>query len=149
MPEQPAFNQENQDPDWKKVVIVWNGNHHAKRNENEFFSKIYSLVLQYIIQFGSHTSHSAQICWNVMQVMQILWKYQNHLKIRKKMDQKYKKHNRASPIAFTCIMQVIYIIQFTMDNLQASSTNFTPTCQTYLDVTSNLGPPKVEISASL
>ena len=38
MHEQPAFNQENQDPDWKKVVIVWNGNH-AKRNENEFFSK--------------------------------------------------------------------------------------------------------------
>ena len=61
MHEQPAFNQENQAPDWKKVVIVWNGNH-AKRNENEIFSKIYSLVLQYIIQFGSHTSHSAQIC---------------------------------------------------------------------------------------
>ena len=56
--EQPAFNQENQEPDWKKVVIVWNGNH-AKRNENENFC---SLVLQYIIQFGSHTSHSAQIC---------------------------------------------------------------------------------------
>ena len=61
MHEQPAFNQENQAPDWKKVVIVWNGNH-AKRNENEIFSKIYSLALQYIIQFGSHTSHSAQVC---------------------------------------------------------------------------------------
>ena len=67
----------------------------------------------------------------------------------KKMDQKYKKHNRGSPIAFTCIMQVIYIIQFKMGNLQASSTNFTLTCQKYLDVTSNLGPAKVEISASL
>ena len=61
MPEQPAFNQENQDPDWKKVVVVWNGNH-AKRNENDTFYKICSLVLQYIIKFGSHTSHSAQIC---------------------------------------------------------------------------------------
>ena len=61
MHEQPAFQQENQDPDWKKVVIVWNGNH-AKRNENDIFSKISSLVLQYIIQFGSHTSYSAQIC---------------------------------------------------------------------------------------
>ena len=116
MHEQPAFNQENQDPDWKKVVIVWNGNH-AKRNENEFFSGMCSLVLQYIIQFGSHTSHHAQICWNVMQVMQILVKCQNHLKIRKKNGSKIrKKHYRGSPIAFTCIMQVIYIIQFTMDN---------------------------------
>ena len=34
------FNQENQDPDWKKAVIVWNGNH-AKRNEHDiFFCKI-------------------------------------------------------------------------------------------------------------
>ena len=48
MHEQPAFNQENQAPDWKKVVIVWNGSH-AKRNENENFSKICSFVLQYII----------------------------------------------------------------------------------------------------
>ena len=54
---------------------------------------------------------------------------------KRKLDQKYKKHYRGSPIAFTCIMQVIYIIQFTMDNLQAPSTNFTPTCQIYLDVT--------------
>ena len=61
MHEQPAFNQENQPPDWKKVVIVWNGSH-AKRNENEKISKISSFVLQYIIQFGSHTSYSAQIC---------------------------------------------------------------------------------------
>ena len=44
MHEQPAFNQENQDPDWKKALIVWNGNH-AKRNENNIFFKIYSLVL--------------------------------------------------------------------------------------------------------
>ena len=44
MHEQPAFNQENQDPDWKKVVIVWNGNL-AKRNENEIFSKICSLLV--------------------------------------------------------------------------------------------------------
>ena len=44
MPEQPAFDQENQDPDWQKVVIVWNGNH-TKRNENENFSKICFLVL--------------------------------------------------------------------------------------------------------
>ena len=57
----------------------------------------------------------------------------------KKMDQKYKKHNKGSPIAFTCIMQVIYIIQFTMDNLQASSTNFTPTSQKYMDVTCKSG----------
>ena len=27
MHEQPAFDQENQDPDWKKAVIVWNGDH--------------------------------------------------------------------------------------------------------------------------
>ena len=140
--EQPAFNQENQDSDWKKVVIVWNGNH-AKRNENEFFSKTCSLVLQYIIQFGSHTSHHAQICWNVMQVMQILVKCQNHLNIQKENGSKIqKKHYRGSPIAFTCIMQVIYIIQFTMDNLQASSTNFTPTCQKYLDGTFKSGACK-------
>ena len=61
MHEQLAFNQENQDSGWKKVVIVWNANH-SKRNENEKNSRICSLVLQYIIQFGSHTSHSAQIC---------------------------------------------------------------------------------------
>ena len=41
MHEQPAFHQENQAPDWKKVVIVWNGSH-AKRNENEKISKICS-----------------------------------------------------------------------------------------------------------
>ena len=61
MHEQPVVNQKNQDPDWKEAMIVWNSNY-AKRNENDFFSKICSLVLQYIIQFGSHTSHSAQIC---------------------------------------------------------------------------------------
>ena len=133
-----AFNQENQDPDWKKVVIVWNGNH-AKRNENEIFAKICSLVLQYIIQFGSHTSHSAQICWNVMQVMQILVKCQNHLKFWKKKGSKIQKTWQSSLIAFTCITQVIYIIQFTMNNSQASSTNFTPTCQKYLDVTFKSG----------
>ena len=44
MHEQPAFNQKNQDPDWKKAVIVWNGNH-AKRNEHDIFCKIGSLVL--------------------------------------------------------------------------------------------------------
>ena len=44
MPEHPGFNQENQDPDWKKVVIVWNGNY-AKTNEHDIFCKIGSLVL--------------------------------------------------------------------------------------------------------
>ena len=44
MHEQPEFNQENQDPDWIKAVTVWNGDH-AKKNENEIFCKIYSLVL--------------------------------------------------------------------------------------------------------
>ena len=43
MHEHPAFNQENQDPDWKKAVLVWNGNH-AKGNENEIFYKVCSLV---------------------------------------------------------------------------------------------------------
>ena len=43
MCEYPAFNQENQDPDWKKAVIVWNSNH-AKGNESEFFYKVCSLV---------------------------------------------------------------------------------------------------------
>jgi len=43
MREHPAFNQENQDPDWKKAVVVWNGNH-AKGNENEIFYKVCSLV---------------------------------------------------------------------------------------------------------
>ena len=37
MHEQPASNQENQDPDLKKAVIVWNGNH-AKKKENDIFS---------------------------------------------------------------------------------------------------------------
>ena len=44
MHEQPVFNEENQDPDWKKPVIVWSGKY-AKRNENEIFCKICSLVL--------------------------------------------------------------------------------------------------------
>ena len=43
MHEHPAFNQENQDLDWKKAVIVWNNNH-AKGNENQFFYKVCSLV---------------------------------------------------------------------------------------------------------
>ena len=38
MHEQPAFNQENQEPDWKKVVIVWNGNH-AKRMKMKKFPR--------------------------------------------------------------------------------------------------------------
>ena len=43
MQEHSAFNQENQDPDWKNAVIVWNGNH-AKGNENDIFYKVCSLV---------------------------------------------------------------------------------------------------------
>jgi hypothetical protein len=35
MQKHPPFNQENQDTDWKKAVIVWNGNH-VKENENDF-----------------------------------------------------------------------------------------------------------------
>ena len=62
---------------------------------------------------------------------------------------KYKKHYRGSPIAFTCIMQVIYIIQFIMDNLQASSTNFALPAKNIWMSHSNLGPAKIEISASL
>ena len=43
MQEHSAFNQDNQDPDWKNAVIVWNGNH-AKGNENDIFYKVCSLV---------------------------------------------------------------------------------------------------------
>ena len=43
MHEYPAFNQENQDPDWKNAVIVWNGKH-AKGSENEIFYKVCSPV---------------------------------------------------------------------------------------------------------
>ena len=39
----PTFNQENQDPEWKKPVIVWNGSY-EKGNENETFYKVCSLV---------------------------------------------------------------------------------------------------------
>jgi len=35
--------RKNQDPDWKKAVIVWNGNH-AKGNENNLFYKTCSVV---------------------------------------------------------------------------------------------------------
>jgi hypothetical protein len=34
----PPFNEENQDPEWKKAVIVQNGNH-AKGNEKLFFTR--------------------------------------------------------------------------------------------------------------
>jgi hypothetical protein len=27
MREDPAFNRDNQDPDWHKVVIIWNSSH--------------------------------------------------------------------------------------------------------------------------
>ena len=40
-------------------------------------------ILQYFIQFGSNTSHSAQNRWNVMQVTQILIKCWNYLKFWK------------------------------------------------------------------
>ena len=43
MHEHPAYNEENQDPDWKKAVIVWNDNH-TKENENEIFYKLCSVV---------------------------------------------------------------------------------------------------------
>jgi hypothetical protein len=43
MQKHPPFNWENQDPDWKKAVIIWNGNY-AKGTENEFFYKVCSLV---------------------------------------------------------------------------------------------------------
>jgi hypothetical protein len=39
----PPFNQENQDTDWIKTVILWNGNH-AKGNEDDLFFKVCSLV---------------------------------------------------------------------------------------------------------
>ena len=54
MHEQPAFNQENQAPDWKKVVIVWNGSH-AKRNENEKFLRY--LLLYCSISFNLAVTH--------------------------------------------------------------------------------------------
>ena len=38
MQEHSAFNQENQAPDWKDIVVVWNGNH-AKGNENVIFTR--------------------------------------------------------------------------------------------------------------
>ena len=87
MPEQPAFNQENQDPDWKKVVVVWNGNH-AKRNENEIFAKICSLVPHSIWQ-----SHITQ-CSNLLKCNvgnANFGKVPKPSEISKKMDQKYKK----------------------------------------------------------
>ena len=36
MHEQLAFNQENQDPDWKKVVIVWNANMQREMKMKKF-----------------------------------------------------------------------------------------------------------------
>ena len=41
--EHPTFNQENQDPKWKKAVIVWNSKY-AKGNEIETFYKVCSLL---------------------------------------------------------------------------------------------------------
>ena len=43
MHEHPTFHQENQDPEWKKAIIVWNSNY-AKGNEIETFYKVCSLV---------------------------------------------------------------------------------------------------------
>ena len=45
MHEQPAFNQENQDSDWKKAVIVWNW-------QNRFSSTVifHSILQGHIIQ---------------------------------------------------------------------------------------------------
>ena len=45
MHEHPTFNYENQDPEWKKTVIIWNSNY-AKGNKNETFYKVCSLVEQ-------------------------------------------------------------------------------------------------------
>ena len=73
MHEQPAFNQKNQDPDWKKAVIVWNGNH-PKRNEHVIFLQDWFSSSVVFIQFSSDTSCRAQNHQNVMQVMQILVK---------------------------------------------------------------------------
>ena len=70
MHEQPSCNQENQDPDWKKGEIVWNGNH-AKRNEHDICRFSSTVVFH---QFGSDTSCRAQNHQNVMRVMQILAK---------------------------------------------------------------------------
>ncbi|KIK02510.1 hypothetical protein K443DRAFT_6140 [Laccaria amethystina LaAM-08-1] len=55
----PPFNQENQDTDWMKTVILWNGNH-AKGNEDEYFFKekwdweILSEVVLSLTKSGEH-----------------------------------------------------------------------------------------------
>ena len=43
MHEHPTFHQENQDPEWKKAIIVWNSNY-TKGNEIETFYKVCSLI---------------------------------------------------------------------------------------------------------
>ena len=43
MHEHLIFNQENQDPEWRKAVIVWNSNY-AKENQIETFYNVCSLV---------------------------------------------------------------------------------------------------------
>ena len=59
MHEHPVFNQENQDPEWKKAVIVLNSNY-ARWNEIETFYKECSIVelvdwcwLMYFIAWGA------------------------------------------------------------------------------------------------
>ena len=60
MHEQLAFNQENQDPDWKKVVIVWNANH-AKRNENEKISRMFFSTAVYHSIWQSHITQCSNL----------------------------------------------------------------------------------------